>query len=103
MDSDPTTSKPDPPTTRRSETSAAEADRAGRARRRPAPQDPTPTSSGNWLTMPELAAELRQSMHTLYKWSRRGYPHFPLRTKLPNGEILVARGDLDAWMEGRRR
>jgi predicted DNA-binding transcriptional regulator AlpA len=86
MASDPPTAPPDPQTTGRSE---APGSAAG--------------SSGTWLTMPELAAELSQSIHTLYKWSRRGYPHFPLRTKLPNGEILVARGDLDAWMEGRRR
>jgi len=86
MASDPTTSNPDPSARGRSEMPG-----------------PPAGSSGTWLTMTELAAELSQSIHTLYKWSRRGYPHFPLRTKLPNGEILVARDDLYAWMEGRRR
>ena len=53
------------------------------------------------LSMEELSEQLDTSMHTLYKWSRRGQPYFPRRVRLPNNEIRVRSRDLDAWLNGR--
>jgi len=61
--------------------------------------DPTPL--GRYLTLDQLAAELGVSINTIYKWSRRGRPDFPRSSKLPNGRIVVARTDLEAWLAER--
>lgn len=57
---------------------------------------------GELLTMDNLAVEFKTSIHTLYKWSRRGWPHFPHAIRLPNRTILVTRAALAEWLEGRQ-
>ena len=48
------------------------------------------------LTISELRAELKVSRSTFYDWrqKRRG----PRCIRLPNGDLRVRRGDLDAWL-----
>ncbi len=49
------------------------------------------------LTLAELCAELKIQRSTFYDWRAKG--RAPRCLKLPNGEIRVARRDLDAWLE----
>ena len=46
-------------------------------------------------------AELALSKHTLYKWSRKGPPFFPVCVRLPNQQIRVARRALEDWLRER--
>ena len=55
----------------------------------------------DWLTLDDLAAELALSKHTLYKWSRKGPPFFPVCVRLPNQQIRVARRALEDWLRER--
>ncbi len=50
-----------------------------------------------WITVTEIAAILRVSRHSVYKWSPRGWPYFPRHIRLPNGEIRVSEDSLAAW------
>lgn len=54
-----------------------------------------------WLGMGAVAEALGVSIHTLYKWSRKGPPYFPEASRLPNGQLRVRRDRLEAWLEGR--
>lgn len=65
----------------------------------PAPVARTP----EWLTVADVAQELGKSISTLYKWSARGYPHFPKKIVLPCGSIRVHRSAYQAWLEGLAR
>jgi excisionase family DNA binding protein len=56
-----------------------------------------------WLSIEQLADELGVSKWTLYDWSRRGNPDFPRASRLPNRQLRVERGDLEAWMAERAR
>ena len=49
-----------------------------------------------FLTIPEVVAELRIPRSTFYQWRqlRRG----PRAVKLPNGDVRIRRRDLDAWI-----
>lgn len=62
---------------------------------------PITTEPDRLLPMSQLAELLDTSVDTLYKWSRKGQPHFPRCTRLPNGQIRVRVRDLNAWLEGR--
>ena len=53
------------------------------------------------LGMPELAELLGESLNTLYKWSRRGYPGFPKASRLPNRRIVVKCRDARVWLDER--
>ncbi|WP_074946438.1 helix-turn-helix domain-containing protein [Jiangella alba] len=52
------------------------------------------------LTVAELCAELRIARSTFYDW--RAKRTAPRCIKLPNGELRVRRGDLDAWLNFRQ-
>ena len=58
------------------------------------------TGAAEWLTVADIARDLGKSCSTVYKWSARGYPHFPKKIVLPCGSIRVHRGDYEAWLEG---
>ena len=45
-----------------------------------------------------LALGLRESEHTLYKWSAVGYPAFPRRRRLRNTRIAVTCRSMKSWM-----
>ncbi len=65
---------------------------------------PSPVArTAEWLTIADLARDLGKSSSTLYKWSARGYPHFPKKIVLPCGSIRVHRDDYRAWLEGLTR
>ncbi|MEO3853648.1 helix-turn-helix domain-containing protein [Acrocarpospora sp. B8E8] len=51
------------------------------------------------LTLAEVCAELRISRSTFYEW--RAKRCAPPCIKLPNGNLLVRRSDLDRWLESR--
>ncbi len=48
------------------------------------------------LTIADLCDELGVARSTFYDWRAKGAA--PKCFKLPNGEIRVRRGDLDAWL-----
>lgn len=51
------------------------------------------------LTVPEVLDELQVAESTFYDWRRKGTG--PRCIKLPNGQLRVRRGDLEAWL-GKR-
>jgi predicted DNA-binding transcriptional regulator AlpA len=63
----------------------------------------TTTSHPEWLTTKQLAAEIGVSIHTLYKWTRRGWPYCPRSCRLANGELRFLRPDIEAWRMARRQ
>lgn len=52
------------------------------------------------LTLAEVFAELKIGRSTWDEWCAKGLA--PDRSKLPNGQIRVARSDLDNWYKARR-
>lgn len=52
---------------------------------------------GYKMTIPQVCAELQISRSTFYDWRAKG--RAPRCMKLPNGDLRVRRGDLDAWLE----
>lgn len=63
----------------------------------------TTTGHLEWLTTAQLAAEIGVSLHTLYKWTRRGWPDCPRPCRLPNGALRFLRADIAAWQVARRQ
>jgi predicted DNA-binding transcriptional regulator AlpA len=49
-----------------------------------------------YLTLREVCAELKISRSTFYDW--RAKSRAPKCVRLPNGDLRVARRDLDAWL-----
>ena len=49
------------------------------------------------LHIADLAANLRETTHTLYKWSSYGYPSFPRRLDVRNRRIKVTCRSLKTW------
>ena len=60
-------------------------------------------SPNDFLSPSAIAGLLEVSIHTVYKWSARGWPHFPRHLRLPNGEIRVSGADFDEWVASRRK
>jgi excisionase family DNA binding protein len=54
--------------------------------------------TGRWLSIREIAEDLGISLHTAYKWSARGTPHFPRTIRLRNREVRVRRDWYEAWL-----
>jgi excisionase family DNA binding protein len=53
-----------------------------------------------WLTVHEVARQLRVSRRTVYRYLRHeGLPHVRLGG---GGSIRVRRGDLEAWLQSRQ-
>lgn len=53
--------------------------------------------SSQWLTVPEILAELQIPRRTWQRWRALG--RTPKRmTRLPNGELRIRRADFDAWL-----
>ncbi len=52
-----------------------------------------------WLSIGQIAAELRVSRSTVYYWRQTGTG--PRATRLPNGELRIRRSVLDAWLADR--
>ncbi|MBM9620567.1 helix-turn-helix transcriptional regulator [Streptomyces zhihengii] len=52
-------------------------------------------ASTKMLKLPEVLAEIGMSRAAFYRMRARG--HAPRLIKLPNGQLRVRRGDLDAW------
>ena len=50
----------------------------------------------DYLTIPEVVAELRVPRSTFYYWRQLG--RGPKALKLPNGDIRIRRRDLDSWL-----
>jgi predicted DNA-binding transcriptional regulator AlpA len=50
----------------------------------------------DWLTLPEVLAELRVPRSTFYQWRQIGKA--PRAAKLPNGELRIRRSVLDNWL-----
>ncbi|MCA1228460.1 AlpA family transcriptional regulator [Saccharopolyspora sp. 6M] len=50
-----------------------------------------------YLTIEGFCREFEISRDTFYKW--RAKKTAPACTKLPNGELRIARADLDAWID----
>ena len=50
------------------------------------------------LHLEDLAAWLGESVHTLYKWSSMGHPHFPRRLRLRNKRIAVTCRSTKSWI-----
>lgn len=50
-----------------------------------------------YLTIAALCDELEVSRDTFYKWRAKGTS--PRCTRLPNGELRVAREDLETWLD----
>ncbi|MCX4629819.1 MULTISPECIES: helix-turn-helix domain-containing protein [unclassified Streptomyces] len=48
------------------------------------------------LTVPEVCDELGVSRSTFYDWRQKR--RAPRCIKLPNGDLRVRRGDLEAWL-----
>ncbi len=48
------------------------------------------------LTIAEVCGELGVSRSTYYDWRTKN--RAPRSIRLPNGELRVRRGDLDAWL-----
>jgi predicted DNA-binding transcriptional regulator AlpA len=67
------------------------------AKRKPEP-DPTAEGLPRWLTIRQVADDLGISLHTAYKWSARGRPHFPRKIRLRNGDIRVRRDWYESWL-----
>lgn len=59
---------------------------------------PTNTQRRELLTTQAVADEVGVSIHTVYKWTRKGWPYFPKATRLPNGDLRVTRTDFDSWL-----
>lgn len=51
------------------------------------------------LTVKEVCAELRISRRTFYEWRAKG--RAPRCIPLPNGALLIRRGELDRWLDAR--
>ena len=66
-------------------------------RRMPAPSSTEKT----WLTAREAAEYLRLSRSQMYKLARLG--EIPSHQPMPDGKLLFARSDLDAWVTKRRK
>jgi predicted DNA-binding transcriptional regulator AlpA len=49
------------------------------------------------LTVTEICAELKIARSTFYDWRAKG--RAPRCLRLPNGDLRVSRGDLDAWLQ----
>ena len=49
-----------------------------------------------YLTIPEVVAELRIPRSTFYYWRQLG--RGPKALKLPNGDVRIRRRDLDSWL-----
>jgi predicted DNA-binding transcriptional regulator AlpA len=49
-----------------------------------------------YLTIPEVVAELRIPRLTFYYWRQLG--RGPKALKLPNGDVRIRHGDLDSWL-----
>jgi predicted DNA-binding transcriptional regulator AlpA len=49
-----------------------------------------------YLTIPEVVAELRVPRSTFYYWRQLG--RGPKALKLPNGDVRIRRRDLDSWL-----
>ena len=50
-----------------------------------------------YLTIEDLCDQVGISRDTFYKWRMRKVA--PVCTKLPNGELRIARADLEAWLD----
>lgn len=55
--------------------------------------------TGRWLSIRDIAEDLGISLHTAYKWSARGEPHFPPTIRLQNREVRVRRDWYEAWLK----
>jgi predicted DNA-binding transcriptional regulator AlpA len=51
------------------------------------------------LTLAEVCKELKIGRSTFYDWRAKG--EAPECSKLPNGELRILRGELDAWFRSR--
>jgi excisionase family DNA binding protein len=49
-----------------------------------------------WLTLDQVAAELKISRESLYRWRRRGTG--PPSIRLPGGTVRIRRSALTAWL-----
>lgn len=49
------------------------------------------------LTIADVCDELDVARSTFYDWRAKG--RAPRCLKLPNGELRIRRGDLDAWLD----
>jgi predicted DNA-binding transcriptional regulator AlpA len=49
------------------------------------------------LTIADVCDELDVARSTFYDWRAKG--RAPRCIKLPNGELRIRRGDLDAWLD----
>lgn len=58
------------------------------------------TRRREYLSIPDLCAELGISRDTFYKWRARGAA--PRCTKLPNGALRILRDDLEDWLNDRK-
>lgn len=54
------------------------------------------TVAEEYLTIPEVVAELRIPRSTFYYWRQLG--RGPKALKLPNGDVRIRRRDLDSWL-----
>jgi predicted DNA-binding transcriptional regulator AlpA len=67
------------------------------ARTRSRAVPPSRRGSDEKLTLAEVCAELKIERSTFYDWRAKG--RAPRCSKLPNGQLRIARRDLDAWYE----
>jgi excisionase family DNA binding protein len=68
--------------------------------RKPFPDLGAPEADPNEkLTVDELCAELKVSRSTFYDWRQKR--RAPRCIRLPNGDLRVRRGDLNAWLATR--
>ena len=56
---------------------------------------------GRWITVRQIARDLRVSTSTAYKWSARGVPWFPRHIRLKNGDIRVRRDWYEEWLRSQ--
>jgi predicted DNA-binding transcriptional regulator AlpA len=62
----------------------------------PQPSDPL-------LSVDEVATYIGQPLSSVYKWSCKGHPHYPVSSRLPNGRLVTRTSAVNAWLEGLAR
>lgn len=58
----------------------------------------TAAAAKRWLTVNDIADDLRVSTSTVYKWSSRGQPFFPRSIRLRNGDLRVRQDWYEQWL-----
>lgn len=65
----------------------------------PVQQYGKPTHPRDLLSVGEVCDELQIAQSTFYEWRAKGTG--PRCIKLPNGQLRIRRGDLNAWLDMR--